>query len=303
MVRRYRKRTEPWPKNVISSPPLPRSRSTVFLVNKATFEVSAIQSRQHLPTITITITMGNPLFPANPNTLNVATGSPSLMQFETPSKFPVKTMANNVPSNANEDEIDWDEGPSSPFVTELPEDQENLSGMAAVRPSSAMTEDIDVLRFDDEEITASIAANIPIPETPFSIAEDETSTSRTFKTVSSSIKLSPSKVHYSRCSSYSSHEEITSKTRYANENQSLVAESRSTSLPVDDSVLDDTCFSMFSQVPDMTSFAKLGQTSPTRQFMFDQVGLAAALCLSDTDVNRKPLDRDRAIHLELREHK
>lgn len=222
-------------------------------------------------------TMAHPLSPANLNNLNITTNSPAPMQFETPSKFPGETMANNVPSNAYEDEIDWDEGPSSPFVTELPEDQENLSAMAAVRPPSAMTEEI--LRFDDDEITASIAASIPIPETPFSIAEDETSTIRTFKTVSSSVRVSPSKVAYSRSSSQSSHEEITSTTRYSNENQSAqqfrVEESHaaeSTSLSLDDSIADDTCFSMFSQVPDMTSFAKLGQKSPTKQFTFDQVG-------------------------------
>lgn len=194
-------------------------------------------------------------------------------------------MANHVPSNAyDEDEINWDEGPSSPFVTELPEDQENLSAMAVVRPPSAMNEDI--LRFDDDEITASIAASIPIPETPFAIAEDETSTTRTFKAVSGSVKVSPSKVAYSRSSSHSSHEEITSTTRYSNENQSTqqirVEESHAaefTSLSLDDSVVDDTCFSMFSQVPDMTSFAKLGQKSPTKQFIFDQVGMMSILKL------------------------
>lgn len=221
--------------------------------------------------------MANPLSPANLNTLNISTKSPPSMQFDTPSKLPANTMADNVPSNPYEDEIDWDEGPSSPFVTEIPEDQESLSAMAAVRPPSAMTEDI--LRFDDDEITASIAASIPIPETPFSIAEDETSTTRTYKTVSSSVKISPTKVAYSRSSSHSSHEEITSTTRYSNENQPVqqfrVAESyaaESTSLSLDDSVVDDTCFSMFSQVPDMTSFAKLVQKSPMKQFSFDQVG-------------------------------
>lgn len=229
--------------------------------------------------------MASPLSHANLNTLNIATKTPLPMEFETPSKVPVSTMANNVPSNVYEDEIDWDEGPSSPFVTELPEDQENLSAMAAVRPPSSMTEDI--LRFDDDEITASIAASIPIPETPFSIAEDETSTTRTFKAVSSSsVKVSPTKVAYSRSSSHSSREEITSTTRYSNESQSVqqfrVEESyaaESTSLSLDDSVVDDTCFSMFSQVPDMTSFAKLGQKSPTKQFSFDHVGLTSFLVI------------------------
>lgn len=37
--------------------------------------------------------------------------------------------------------------------------------------------------------------------------------------------------------------------------------------------IDDTCFSNFSEVPntDMTAFARLGQHSPTKQMMFDQV--------------------------------
>lgn len=225
--------------------------------------------------------MATPLSLASLSTLN-HTKSPSSIQYGTPTKLPVKSMVSHVPSNADEDEIDWDEGPSSPFVTEIPEGQENFTAMASVRPPSVMTEDI--LRFDDDEITASIAATIPIPQTPFDIAEDETSTFQTAKSVSSSITLSPTKVAYSRSTNYSSHEETTSTTRHIIENQSTqqtrleefqVADV--TSLSLDDSVMDDTCFSTFSQVPDMTSFNRLGQKSPTKQFMFDQVGFAAAL--------------------------
>jgi hypothetical protein len=198
------------------------------------------------------------------------------MQFGTPSKLPVKTMPSLAHSNADEDEIQWDEGPSSPFVTEISEDQEN-SAMASVRPQSIMTEDI--LRFDDDdEITAPIAP-ISVPQTPFKIAEDETSTFQTVKTsISSSVRTSPSKVTFSRTSSYSSHEEKTSSTHHIDENQPIqqhqFEESHPTditSLSVEDSIMDDTCFSTFSQVPDMTQFAKLGQHSPTKQFMFDQV--------------------------------
>src|SRR5450759_1541673 len=97
--------------------------------------------------------MATPLSPANPSFLN-STKSPSPMQFGTPSKLPVNTMPSLAHSNANEDEIQWDEGPSSPFVTEIPEDHENLA-MSSGRSQSIMTEDI--LRFDDDEITAPIA--------------------------------------------------------------------------------------------------------------------------------------------------
>lgn len=250
--------------------------------------------------------MATPLSPANPSSLNF-TNSPSPMQFGTPSKLPVKTMHSHVPSNADEDEIDWDEGPSSPFVTETPEDQENFSAMASVRPQSVMTEDI--LQFDDE-ITAPIAP-ISAPQTPFQIAEDETSTYHSIKsTVSSSVRVSPSKVAYSQSSSYSSHEETTSSTCYVNQNQPVqkirieeFEAADATSLSVEDSIMDDTCFSTFSQVPDMTAFAKLGQQSPTKQFMFDQVRQSAPLLSSLLTRNRKPLDLAPAIRQELLAHK
>jgi hypothetical protein len=190
------------------------------------------------------------------------------MQFGTPSKLPVKTMPSLVPSNLDEDEIDWDEGPSSPFLTEIPESHNTL-GMSSERPQSALTEDI--LCFDDD---------FPTPQTPFKIAEDETSTSHSVKSsVSSSVRASPSKIAFSQSSSYSfHHEETLSSTRSINEiqtaQQNRIEESEvadATTLSVDDSLMDDTCFSTFSQIPDMTAFAKLGQQSPTKNFKFDQV--------------------------------
>jgi hypothetical protein len=251
--------------------------------------------------------MANPLSPANLSFLN-STRSPSPMQFSTPSKLPVTTMQSHVPSNAYEDEIDWDEGPSSPFLTETPEDQENFSAMASVRTQSVMTEDI--LRFDDDEITTSIAP-ISAPQTPFKIAEDETSTYNTVKsTVSSSVRLSPSKIAYSQSSSYSSHEQTTSSTSYIKQNQPVQQiqseESEAvdtTSLSVEDSMMDDTCFSTFSQAPDMTAFAKLGQQSSTKQFNFDQVRQSAPLLSSLLTQNRKLLGHAPAIRQELLVHK
>jgi hypothetical protein len=214
--------------------------------------------------------MATPLSPAGFNSLNA--NSPAPMQ-STLSKL--KTMEPHVPSNADEDDMVWDEGPSSPFVTEIPEDQENAN-MSSTRSPTAMTED-EILRFDDE-----VATPISTPQTPFIVAEDETSTFHTVKSsVQSSVRLSPVKLSIARSSSYTSHyEETTSSTRLVSENEPpqrrRIEEADLldvTTLSVDDSHMDDTCFSTFSQVPntDMTAFARLGQKSPTKQFVLDQV--------------------------------
>jgi len=219
--------------------------------------------------------MAIPLSPANVSSLNANSPAPKHL---TPSKL--KTVHTHVPSNADEDEINWDEGPSSPFVTEIPEERENIF-MSPARSSTAMIEK-EVIQLDDEP-----AVPISVPQTPFQIAEDETSTFHTVKSsVSSSVRVSPSKSLYTRSSSYSSHhEEITSSTQVVDENQPVLQYPQQgrieetdfaeiTSLSADDSLtVDDTCFSTFSQVAntDMTAFAKLGQRSPTKQFMFDQV--------------------------------
>jgi hypothetical protein len=201
-----------------------------------------------------------------------------------PSKTPLKTQhgANKqeppVRNNSGGTEMNWDEGPSSPFVSEVVEDKENIhaAGVSRSTSSSAPTE---VIQRDLDEIGIEPTPIMAKHRTPFRIAEDETCTFHTSKsTISRSAAASPTKPALSRTCTQSSHESVTVTSQSSYESRST---HRVTSFGTDagdftameDPNIDDTCFSTFSEIPntDMTAFARLGQRSPTKQMLFDQV--------------------------------
>jgi len=70
------------------------------------------------------------------------------------------------------------------------------------------------------------------------------------------------------------HVTVTEETEYI--------EMEATSIDMEeDGNIDDTCFTAFSEVPntDMTAFARLGQRSPFKQPMFEQVTNTLAISL------------------------
>jgi hypothetical protein len=230
----------------------------------------------------------------------------------TPSKSPriQTTMDTHVPSNADESEINWDEGPSSPFVCSVVDDGENAIMpsitsplvLADSRPQFETSSEVE----KEEDAPPSARTEVK-QETPFKILEDETSTFQSVKSFASHIAASSPSKSFSRSSSstHSTHEEVrkdevTITTHFRQESQTTSQTiGQPSQATFEDSELidatfmtvneeaeiDDTCFSTFSQVPntDMTAFAKLGQQSPTRQLTFDQVRKQE--CLLSTHTN------------------
>jgi hypothetical protein len=205
-----------------------------------------------------------------------------------PSKTPLRTQlsankqATPVRSNADDNEIHWDEGPSSPFLSEVVEDKENMhSNMASQSTSSSSPTSTEVIHRNFEDIGAEAPPTVTKHRTPFKIAEDETCTFHTTRsTVSRSAVPSPSKPALSRTSTQSLHGSVTVTEQSSYESRSshrVVSYGTDAAdfTMVGGPDIDDTCFSTFSEVPntDMTAFARLGQPSPTKQMLFDQVRL------------------------------
>jgi hypothetical protein len=242
-------------------------------------------------------TMASPLSPLSDGLLNAKSPAPMNL---TPSKSPLAqtTLPTHVPSNADESEINWDEGPSSPFLSHVVDGPEHAI-MPSVTPSLVLSEsrpeseESSELQKHDETLSARHIESKN--GTPFKILEDETSTFHSVRSFASrSAAVSPSK-SFSRSSSTHSvteqvrKEEIKITSHFRQESQTTSqAIGQPSQATFEDSGLldatfmtvneeadvDDTCFSTFSQVPntDMTTFARLGQQSPVRQLTFDQVG-------------------------------
>jgi hypothetical protein len=214
--------------------------------------------------------------------------TPSKMP-SSPSKSPLKTQlgtnkqATPVRSNADDIEINWDEGPSSPFLSELVEDKENIhSDMASRSTSSSAPTEVIHRDVDDIGVEAT-PPTITKHRTPFNIAEDETCTFHTSKSsmISRSAAASPTRPALSRTTTQSSHGSVTVTSQASYESRSshrVVSYGTEAGdfTAMDEPNMDDTCFSTFSEVPntDMTAFARLGQRSPTKQMLFDQVSWA-----------------------------
>ena len=248
---------------------------------------------------TATVNMESPLSPLSPSKAN-ALGSnipspsnltPNKMAPGSPAKSPLKTqigankqatpVRSNVYDDGNNSETDWDEGRSSPFVSQLVEDKENArfnTAMTSRSSSSGMTEDIH-RDFDDMGLEDA-PPTVTKLRTPFKIAEDETSTFHSTRSVVSRT-ASPAKPTLSRTSTQSSSESVSVTTHSSYESRSnhrviSFGTEAGDFTAMEDANIDDTCFSTFSEVPntDMTAFARLGQRSPTKQMMFDQVSLS-----------------------------
>ena len=240
--------------------------------------------------------MESPLSPLSPSKAN-ALGSmipsplsltPNKMAPGLPTKSPLKTQIgankqatpvhNNIYDDGNNSEVNWDEGRSSPFVSELVEDKENArsnTAMTSQSTSSGMTEVIE-RDFDDMGMD-SAPPTVTKHRTPFRIAEDETSTFHSTRSTVSRT-ASPIKPTLSRTSTQSSSESVSVTTHSSYESRSnhrvISLGTEGGELTAMDENIDDTCFSTFSEVPntDMTAFARLGQRSPTKQMLFEQVG-------------------------------
>jgi hypothetical protein len=140
------------------------------------------------------------------------------------------------------DEINWEDGPSSPFVTELPP-----SNPASRKSSSKADLDTVTLRLTPSQ-------QLHLEAAPFEICEDETS-----------MPKSPEK------------ERIASPNKHSASTATLPADdidSIDTAGLNGDDTIDDTCFSAFSEIPnmEMTRFARMGSQSPSkRSVVADQV--------------------------------
>ncbi|KIW08076.1 uncharacterized protein PV09_01014 [Verruconis gallopava] len=212
--------------------------------------------------------------------------TPTKMSSTHASRSPLKAQlsasgqATPVRDNCDGNEIDWDEGTSSPFVSDLAEDKENIESVMPSRStsSSALTE---VIHRDTDGMDLDVLSTATKHRTPFKIAEDETCTFHTSKSIVSRTS-SPSKPALSRTSTQSSQDSIsiTTHSSFASRNSHRV-----TSFGTDagdftmvEPDLDDTCFSVFSEIPnaDMTAFARLGQQSPTKRMAVDETPRARA---------------------------
>jgi hypothetical protein len=242
--------------------------------------------------------MANPLTPLSDNNLNSKLFAP--MQF-TPSKSPLDetTRPTHVPSNADESEINWDEGASSPFLSHVVDDLDNAI-MPSVDSPLVLSEprpDLETpSKAEKHEDNPTVPRSTSKHETPFKILEDETSTfhSSIKSNAPRSAAVSPLKASSRSSSTHSiteqvRKEEVTITTHFRQESQTTSQTTGqlhpsafedsgildATFMTVNEEAdVDDTCFSTFSQVPntDMTAFARLGQQSPVRQLIFDQVG-------------------------------
>jgi hypothetical protein len=138
-----------------------------------------------------------------------------------------------------DDEINWDEEPSSPFVTQLAGDASVL-GRRCSAASPEITE-----RFS---LSPSSQLKMESNATPFQICEDETCTPNNIVTP----QPSPSKT-----------------VKAGRRTPSVVDTTElldNTVLTSEDANIDDTCFSAFSEIPnmDMTRFAQM-RLSPSKQ--------------------------------------
>ncbi|KAF1986962.1 hypothetical protein K402DRAFT_453852 [Aulographum hederae CBS 113979] len=260
--------------------------------------------------------MSNPLSPLSSKALNARTPDTALrFGSKSPIMSAVSAKVADVNKNNDDDTINWDEGASSPFVTEL--EQENATGKTSPveqTPSRIQSPSKHALLDHTEEILlATPSLQTDKSRKFFDIHEDEpeldatprvpskkTSPAKSPKKtpVMEQIKMSPSKtsdkssrnnspvptLDTENAPSLRDNEglTITMKTMEENKNnytthhtvveETDYFETEATSMTLaEDANIDDTCFSTFSEIlnTDMTTFARLGQRSPTKN-IFEQ---------------------------------
>jgi hypothetical protein len=143
--------------------------------------------------------------------------------------------------NSATDETNWEDGPSSPFVTELPVG-ETSTNKVSVEDMTTMTLDLTPSR------------QLKMESAPFQICEDASS-------MPNPVESTPVVASVKKASSVA--------TIPADDTHSLDGVTTA-----EDDNIDDTCFSAFSEVPnmDMTRFARMGNQSPSKHStILDQV--------------------------------
>lgn len=260
------------------------------------------------------------LSPLSPSALNAKSPSPLSCAASldvTASHKMVSTTSKPETPIYEDDEIQWDEEPSSPFQSQLPlEERQRIASleMAPVREAS------ETLELDMPSPSPRKTSHKSDDLIPFEILEDDTAgmpappaaLSRMNKRKSASpIKnnrsngydgLGPDKQFFKeervetlQESSYSFnsatcaqttprlgrqitstvHEEMYKRAQTvagsmsASSNTDLLMGGQSVNEVIEESLIDDSCFSTFSQVPnlDMTKFSKLAKQSPTKPLL------------------------------------
>lgn len=247
--------------------------------------------------------MDGPLSPLSPTSLNIRSpGAARIGQMETATATPTAQKA--TIEGPDEEEINWDDPPSSPFMSEVPESRTTSRewNKAAVDPEiDAIFEDAAIhsetpvkgfvpltLDFDlDNEkenlgighVTESFAKrSSPVAATPARVTTSPERPQRDADTISMpppstakrAARPSPDKQtpHAAArdmsatplpSSRHESYEQLESRSMQHGPPMSFDGANDIE----DETNVDDTCFSTFSAVPDMTLFAKLGNNGRT----------------------------------------
>ncbi|KAJ9659918.1 hypothetical protein H2201_007178 [Coniosporium apollinis] len=293
--------------------------------------------------------MVSPLSPLSPQTTNARS---ALSANRTPNFKPTPVM-DTTSAHAidifDEDIINWDEGPSSPFLTEVADQENRVPALDLLKSSPSKQqsprkfsrpasppdhvtsgepttlkepERLDVVQdgpdtgnlpqhakdlniLNDESATegSSDAGSVYTPpesepevpassptERPMQMPSpakrpasnsqdlrDNEGLTITMTRMEQESHVSPKKQSRAASPSVNCKEDLTTTTIVMGQQQNdcvsgndeLDYDQDITTLTADDTNIDDTCFSNFSAVPDMTLFAKLGARSPTKTFIPD----------------------------------
>ncbi|KAJ9649548.1 hypothetical protein H2199_000324 [Coniosporium tulheliwenetii] len=293
--------------------------------------------------------MVSPLSPLSPQTTNARS---ALSANRTPNFKPTPVM-DTTSAHAidifDEDIINWDEGPSSPFLTEVADQENRVPALDLLKSSPSKQqsprkfsrpasppdhvtsgepttlkepERLDVVQdgpgtgnlpqhakdlntLNDESATegSSDAGSVYTPpesepevpassptERPMQMPSpakrpasnsqdlrDNEGLTITMTRMEQESHVSPKKQSRAASPSVDCKEDLTTTTVVMGQQQNdcvsgndeLDYDQDITTLTADDTNIDDTCFSNFSAVPDMTLFAKLGARSPTKTFIPD----------------------------------
>lgn len=240
--------------------------------------------------------MPTPLAPLSPMAVNARTPETASrsVKFESPAL--TATPVAKVARTEDEDEINWDDPASSPFVANVAQESPSASKELANGVSSSgqhSPNDVALPNSSDDDLTTTSTKNTKGPR-KFDVLEDQENiaiTPRPPVTSASPAKLSVVQPAFNEVLPWSggmpslTEENVrrnrnladTAEATVNTHKQAIFDESEfldSTALNVNEETnIDDTCFSTFSEVPnaDMTVFAKLGQRSPTKQLSFDSV--------------------------------
>jgi hypothetical protein len=212
------------------------------------------------------------LSPLSPSAVNTKNPLSPIILFSTPqtsSKMalsPEKPKPESVsPSPQIEAENgNWNEESSSPFVTELPVIERNVSpspsAQGTLRGRRSTVEDFS----PSGTLTAN--AQLRMEATPFEICEDITSTPPVVRPQESQL-----------------HQQLLNPQLESPESSELLDMTAMT-ITDEEAGIDDTCFSTFSEVPnvDMTKFARLANQSPSKSgYMSVQVRISLQLAFRE----------------------